>query len=348
MFYSRYYPKYLDHDKDPVVFNTFSVQTSSDVKERFKQRQKAAIERQRQANNENKNTSSMEVDEKIDKKKTDQDMQIKCEYFINNFSDFPQPLESNNFDFSPILTTKIYPLKLLKFPITEDDLLVLNTDLQSSKAPTPALTFRVSENTLIIIKKKVDYVSKLILLKAMFNEIKLENINSVTRKRKISTSSFLMPQNNEQSGKKLDNLQVMGNNPVIVYASNEDQIDVTLMVSTPPEKYSFEKKFKKPSDMSDRVASRIQIILDEINERKIFEDKFRLIKVIVEKELQEGKFVFLLPKLRCKNRIYNGCRGDTLNQVVRRYQCTKFPICIDHNYKGIISPIMSHLVLFYF
>ncbi|KAJ8949184.1 hypothetical protein NQ318_021677 [Aromia moschata] len=100
------------------------------------------------------------------------------------------------------------------------------------------------------------------------------NGETLSRKRKRHAGPPL-PLLSENSGKGKESdkkLLYMGNNPVTILSEKNDEIFVDII----------------SRELSERVMSRIRTILNIVQERKIFEDIHKLLKIIEEIEIAEG------------------------------------------------------------
>lgn len=152
-------------------------------------------------------------------------------------------------------------------------------------------------NYIVTSHPNSNHIMKLVLLKAHFQELTInsESLNS-NRKRKLTESEgFAFGQLKvPDSMRKLDiKLDYMGDNPETVLQKKEDGVDIQIMVSTKPKVVRLDELYLDDS-VSPRVSSRIQMVLDYVNSKKLVEDMYSVILHIRSAERQQGKFFSLL------------------------------------------------------
>ncbi|XP_074040495.1 general transcription factor 3C polypeptide 1 isoform X2 [Leptinotarsa decemlineata] len=199
--------------------------------------------------------------------------------------------EEKNVDFNFTFTRNIVNLKYREFVCNKflsfKDILELNI-------PVLKRIVKVNFENACTSKMDTDWVTKLVLLKATFGEIYInsESLCLVSRKRKylqIEIPKFSDEVALDTQLKPSDQkLAYMGDNPVIVYEEKDGEVDVQIVSSSIPTEYNLKKKYAKKKSETDRVAIRIQIILNQINEKKVIEDIFRLTKIIIDEEMKDG------------------------------------------------------------
>lgn len=232
-------------------------------------------------------------EKKIEKDHTQ--LLIKCEYYVQKNTEHILPTNEVDFNTCSILKKKKFSIKLLHTLPNDWALTFNNESLQNHITDAIVKKEFLNIQTFYTNKQNNDYITKLILLKATLNEINIvDYLNSFSRKRKLSTIDSLRKEEADgKPEKKTDKFQYMGDNPVVVFSSkDDDDIEIKLIVSTVPKSFNFELVYPKDIDIYERVNSRIQKILDVLNEKNIFEGIFRLLKFIMEKESQEGKTFF--------------------------------------------------------
>nr|CAH7736082.1 unnamed protein product [Callosobruchus chinensis] len=122
-------------------------------------------------------------------------------------------------------------------------------------------------------KFKSDFITKLILLKLSFEEIELskESFESHSRKRKLSSSS--LPAVAAPVDKAVDEkLNYMGNDPEIVWRNEEGGLEEIMEMSTRPTEYRYDTVFSETENLSEKVATRLQLLLDLVNKVKVLDD----------------------------------------------------------------------------
>nr|CAI5861266.1 unnamed protein product [Callosobruchus analis] len=140
-------------------------------------------------------------------------------------------------------------------------------------------------------KFKFDFTTKLILLKLSFEEMELseESFELQSRKRKRSSSS--PPTVAAPVDKIVDEkLNYMGNNPEIVWRNIEEGLEEIMEVSTRPAEYKYDTVFSETENMSEKVANRLQLLLDLVNRVKVLpEMTVNMIRHIVDIEVKAGE-----------------------------------------------------------
>ncbi|XP_060533039.1 general transcription factor 3C polypeptide 1 [Cylas formicarius] len=147
------------------------------------------------------------------------------------------------------------------------------------------------------IKRDVEYLTVGYLLKAFLGEIQINSaevlsaLNSNWDQVKVPNKPLQRTKFNigalQNYEEKLDYMV----KPVKVFQDRSDDIDIEILMSLPPKSYvSGNITNYKHADKSvtDRMMKRILIVLDVINETRVFEDLQKMVKVIQARELEEG------------------------------------------------------------
>lgn len=154
---------------------------------------------------------------------------------------------------------------------------------------------RFFENSLIE-NKKIDRMMTLILLKAHFGEVVIKDvINYVNRKRShAEIESPEVEKGVQDKGSKrigFGKLNFMGDDPQVVFENRESDLHVIIYVSTPPDEVNYDTEYLRRIDMSERLINRCQLILDHINDKKIQDDFFKLVRHVMLEEARLGKYI---------------------------------------------------------
>ncbi|KAG5885477.1 hypothetical protein JTB14_005068 [Gonioctena quinquepunctata] len=164
---------------------------------------------------------------------------------------------------------------------------ILNID-SSEVEPVIKMNFENYYST----KNNVNWITKLILLKSMFKDISINSDSLCLIDLKLKHSEEVtLPEaaSMDNSFKSFDaKLQYMGDNPETVLKKKEGEVNVEIIVSSTPSQYKLEREYPKMKHLTERVAIRIQIILNIIHEKQILEDIHRIGKIIIEEELKTG------------------------------------------------------------
>ncbi|KAJ8917397.1 hypothetical protein NQ315_002421 [Exocentrus adspersus] len=167
---------------------------------------------------------------------------------------------------------------------------LLNEITSSIQVATIKINFE-SDSMCYTSNPSVDFVTKVILLKAALGEavINASTLNCFTHKRRRTDTPALLDTSTNKATEKSNNpLQYMGPEPVTVFTKTEDNVTVEIVVSTPPKEFKDDSSYPALRQLSERVISRIRIILGAVYDKMICEDIFKLIKVVEEEELKQG------------------------------------------------------------
>lgn len=262
---------------------------------KIKARQRAAIEKSNQTPAGKEETSSKSLN--FEWKYETSIPQITCSFFTRIFQKSICNKEDAWIKTDFTLIERIYSIRLnTQFPKT-DWLFDLNKVLNEISPDIAVKNFKHNFNSgmMYILKSDINYITKIILLKALFGDtvINANTLNCFARKRQLTTVPVLSDIDKEKVKTGNDKLQYMGTNPVMVFTEKDNNICVEIVVSTPPSQFKDEVIYPDSKDLSERVMSRIGIILKVIHEKKIFEEVFKLIKVIEEEEFKEGKYIYV-------------------------------------------------------
>ncbi|KAF7286167.1 hypothetical protein GWI33_007129 [Rhynchophorus ferrugineus] len=166
----------------------------------------------------------------------------------------------------------------------------------------------ITSDIIHIYKCKPDHLTKVFLMLAMLRDIEIKrkdiidflNLNNKKDKgikRKYSKIVDIKSEivgNNATSSEIASLCDYMGPNPILVSKEKgEYDVNIELIMSTPPEKFVTENITHYTFDINndnitDRLLSRIKIILNEINTVHICKEIKYIVKIIRDKEKEEG------------------------------------------------------------
>ncbi|KAJ8939733.1 hypothetical protein NQ314_011019 [Rhamnusium bicolor] len=189
-----------------------------------------------------------------------------------------------------------YLLKLSNKLIKSKETFNINQILSEIDSNLSLPQIKVNFDQSYTAKGNVNYITKLILLKAALGEVIInsETLNCLSRKRKLPMEmnfpklSDNVDKGNEKSKIGDDKLQYMGDSPNVVFNEKDGDVCTKIIVSTPPTTFKDVGVYPRHRELSERVWSRLQIILNVIYEKKIFEDIYKMLKVIGEEEIKDG------------------------------------------------------------
>ncbi|CAH1963347.1 unnamed protein product [Acanthoscelides obtectus] len=138
-------------------------------------------------------------------------------------------------------------------------------------------------------KFETDFITKLILLKLLFEEIELSEESFEMQRHKRKASTTIVNTSTEKAVN--EKLNYMGSNPEIIWRNEEGELEEIMEQSTRPEEYRYESilSFPESEHLSDKVMARLQILLDFVNKVKVVDDMINnTVKHIEDIEVKAG------------------------------------------------------------
>lgn len=229
--------------------------------------------------------------------------QLVIDYFAKKFVKHEEPVP-DKYDIRVKLTRDI-GLSLLFIPL-QNATFEINKCLNSITFTSEAVVINSFGDICYRDVKEFDEKIKVILLKLHLGEITMKNFrNSLNSKEKqLDKVSEEVPKTEEKPQKKNLNLNYMGDNPQVVFESVEPNVEIKIILSTAPAKICYNDKYPEMIELSHRLLSRLQLILDLVNRVKIFEEPNKLLKHITDEETKLGKIIILNIRSNCMIDLY--------------------------------------------
>ncbi|XP_018568192.1 general transcription factor 3C polypeptide 1 [Anoplophora glabripennis] len=286
-----YYARFLEPENVRVKEDPQPPKPTNNVLEKLKQRQRAAIEKSNQTP-AGKGEASIKTMLDFNWNLERIVPKLTCHFFIRNLQNLICSEKDTSIITEFIPMEKNFLVKLnTRFPKT-DWIFEINKVLNEISCDIIVKEFKANLNpdSVITPKNDTNYLTKLILLKASFGDIAINatTLNCFTRKRQQVNVPVLSDMDRGKSKMGNTKLQYMGAEPMTVFNDKDNGVCVEISVSTPPPAFKNDVNYPNSKDLSERVVSRIRIILRVVYEKKIFEEVFKLIKVVEEEELKEG------------------------------------------------------------
>ncbi|CAG9814775.1 unnamed protein product, partial [Phaedon cochleariae] len=183
-------------------------------------------------------------------------------------------------------------------------------------------------------KMEYDPITKIILLKAMFREITVKGTTALKSSARNLPCRIAIP----KSKRSMTSSEVMGDHPVRVFHKQENDVTTEIVESTAPSRAQASEGGPPQMDfISDRVASRTRLVIDEVHKRRVFEEPHKLLRIIQEEEKNEG-----YEKKMDKKSLNRILRRLVEEGYIKIYRINIFDSNIAKSLSFICHPSISH------
>ncbi|CAG9770226.1 unnamed protein product [Ceutorhynchus assimilis] len=227
---------------------------------------------------------------------TPQIPEIMCQYFIAQHLALPVIKEANTVLLKFCENSKPFKINLNLPPVSQN--YSLNFENYFTNNQKDKILDYTSE--IVLDKFKADKFSKVCLLRALIDNLKINSKDVIEfldpKKSKVAEKRPLEKESKSNDRELGSELGVyMGWNPVLVLTEKDDEMGflMEIYMSVPLIGDYMTGDITNYSssaieDSSDRVLSRIKIILKTIQQFEIFEELFKLLRIIYQEESRDG------------------------------------------------------------